>query len=126
VTPDGNALAVAILQLARKYGETPQQKIALIPLNSGASAAVRLIIPDPRLSQAPIFSQDGKALLYSIAQSGIDNIWSQPLDGGTGHQITNFSSDEISFYELTPDGKNLVLHRRRLSSDVVLLQDTSQ
>ena len=125
VSADGRSLAVGILQLAREHGQTPLQKIAIIPLNSGSSSAVRLISPDQKISEPPIFSHDGTSLLYSTAEKGVDNIWSQPINGGPGHQITTFSSEEIVFYQLTPDGKSMVLHRRRGNSDVVLLQDTS-
>jgi hypothetical protein len=52
-------------------------------------------------------------------------MWAQPIGGGAGRQITTFSSELIGGYQLTPDGKNLVLDLRHADSDVVLLQDTT-
>jgi serine/threonine protein kinase/sugar lactone lactonase YvrE len=123
VSPNGSSLAVVILK--KEHNETPQQKIAVIPLNAGSNSVARLIDPNPNLSNAPIFSHDGKSFLYSITENGVGNMWAQPISGGTGHQITTFSSELIGSYRLTHDGKNLVLHRRRADSDVVLLRDTT-
>lgn len=106
---DWRGLAVVVSK--KEPNETPQEKIALILLNAGTNSAVRLIDPDPRLSNRPIFSHDGKMLLYSITENGVSNLWAQPINGSPGHQMTNFFSELIGFYELTPDGKSLVLHR---------------
>jgi Tol biopolymer transport system component len=123
VSSDGSSLAVSIWN--KEHAETPQQKIAVIPLGAGQNPAVRLIDPNPNLSTWPIFSHDGKALLYSITENGVGNMWAQPIGGGAGRQITTFSSELIGGYQLTPDGKNLVLNLRHADSDVVLLRDTA-
>jgi len=123
VSPDGSSLAVLIWK--KEHAETPQQKIAVVPLGAGQNPAVRLIDPNPNLSTWPIFSHDGKALLYSITENGVGNMWAQPIGGGAGRQITTFSSELIGGYQLTPDGKNLVLNLRHADSDVVLLRDTT-
>jgi len=99
------------------------RKILLVPLSAGATPAVRQLDPDPRISGAPIFIENGHVLLYSITENGVDNLWYQPIHG-TGHQITNFSSEQIRHYELLPDGDNLLLVRQRRHSDVVILRDT--
>jgi Tol biopolymer transport system component len=54
------------------------------------------------------------------------NLWMQPLDGSPGHQITNFSSERIGDFRWSPDGKTLALTREQDTSDVVLLQQSSQ
>jgi hypothetical protein len=41
------------------------------------------------------FTPDGEAAVYATRENGIDNLWVQSLDGSTGHQITNFKSDQI-------------------------------
>jgi len=111
--------------LKKEHNETPQQKIGVIPLNAGSNSVARLIDPNPNLSNPPIFSHDGKSFLYSITENGVGNMWAKPISGDTGHQITTFSYELIGSYRLTPDGKNLVLHRRHTDSDVVLLRDTT-
>ena len=102
----------------------PVHKIALIPLDSGSQAQVRLLDPNPAVADAARFTPDGKALVYPITQQGVDNLWMQPLDGSAGRQITNFKSDQIIGAQFSPDGKNLAVLQRRREADVVLLRET--
>jgi serine/threonine protein kinase len=125
ISPDGRTLAVVVTLLQREHHAEPQHKIALIPLNAGANPIVRFLDPDPRISDYAIFTQDGNTLVYAVTENGVGNLWAQTIDGGVGHQITNFSSELIGYYQLSRDGKNLLLHRRRVDSDIVLLRDTT-
>ena len=66
---------------------------------------------------------DGKSFAYSILDKGVGNIWLQPLDGSPGHQITNFTGDNIREFQWSPDGKALAVARTHNTSDVVLLRE---
>jgi eukaryotic-like serine/threonine-protein kinase len=126
ISPDGRTLALVITLITRRERNAPpQQKIALIPLNVGPNPSVRLIDPDPRISFPPIFAPDGKTLLYAITENGVGNLWVQPVSGGPGRQITNFTSEQMGSYQFSPDGKSLLLHRRHSDRDIVLLRDTT-
>ena len=70
------------------------------------------------------FTPDGKAVLYVGQEKGVDNIWVQPLDGSAGHAITDFKSELIWSFSLSPDGKSLAVLRGHYDSDVVLLQES--
>jgi Tol biopolymer transport system component len=96
----------------------------LIPLDAGSQAQVRLLDPNPALTDGARFTPDGKALVYPITQQGVDNLWMQPLDGSAGRQITNFKSDQVFGVQFSPDGKNLAVLQRRTEADVVLLRET--
>ncbi len=69
--------------------------------------------------------EDGKTLLYAVTQNGVGNLWAQPIERGPGHQMTNFSSDRIQYYQVTPGGKKLLLISYHNDSDVFLLRDTT-
>jgi Tol biopolymer transport system component len=69
------------------------------------------------------FTPDGKAVAYMIREKGVDNIWVQPLDGGAGRQITNFTSEHIVQFRWSPDGKMLAVTRTHAVADVVLLRE---
>jgi eukaryotic-like serine/threonine-protein kinase len=71
------------------------------------------------------FSPDGKALAFVVEEKGVDNIWLQPLDGSSGHPITNFKSEEITGFRWSPDAKHLAVGRNHNSSDVILLRDAA-
>jgi hypothetical protein len=58
----------------------------------------------------------------------VANLWSQSADGGKPVQITNFSSEFISSefisnFALSPDGKRIALSRGHSTADVVLIKD---
>ncbi len=99
-------------------------KIVLVPLDAGPEPQVQFLDPDPRIERYPQFMPDGKAVVYIIRESGVDNLWLQPLDGSPGRRITNFKTDSIQTYQFSLDGKTLGVMRTHIDSDVVLLHDT--
>jgi serine/threonine protein kinase len=130
ISPDGQQLAlIAYLSAGDGTGRT-EKKIALIDLNSSSTS--HFLTPHPRIavgsldSGGVLFTLDGKSVVYIIREQGIDNLWQQPLDGSAGHQLTNYTSDHISEFGWSPDGKRLAVNRRSETSDVVLLRDTTQ
>ena len=70
-----------------------------------------------------IAAADGRSLLYTKDTDGVVNIWSQPIAGGTPRQITHFKSDFIFAFDLSRDGKKLVMEWGHETSDVVLIRD---
>ena len=87
---------------------------------------------DVRVSGAPFFAQavgwapDGKAIQYVASESGVGNIWSQPLDGGAPRRITDFDHNEIYAFAWSPDGTRLAVARGSTTNDVVIVTDTSR
>jgi eukaryotic-like serine/threonine-protein kinase len=71
------------------------------------------------------FAPDGKFVAYASREKGVDNVWLQPLDGSPGHPITDFKSEHIWSFSLSPDGKRLAVLRGHYDSDVVLLQESA-
>ncbi|HET7105518.1 MAG TPA: protein kinase [Candidatus Acidoferrum sp.] len=69
---------------------------------------------------------DGKAVIYKVREKGVDNLWSQPLDGSAGKQLTHFTKQKIIRFVFSPDGSQLAIERGETEADVVLLKDTSK
>jgi Tol biopolymer transport system component len=69
------------------------------------------------------WSPDGRALTYLVNRDFVPNLWMQPLDGGEAKQVTNFTSQGISSYAWSADGKQLVVARTTFKSDIVLISD---
>jgi serine/threonine protein kinase len=69
------------------------------------------------------WSPDGRALTYLVNRDFVPNLWMQPLDGGEAKQLTNFTSQGISNYAWSRDGKQLVVARTTFKSDVVLISE---
>ena len=97
-------------------------KIALLEL--GSSSPSRVIDANHYAGSSLQFSLDGKSVAYVSRANGVDNVWEQPLDGAAGHPITNFESEHIWSFNLSPDGKSLAVLRGHYDSDVVLLQES--
>jgi Tol biopolymer transport system component len=69
------------------------------------------------------WTPDVHALAYIVTRDGISNIWIQPLDGSQPQQLTNFKSDQIFWFDWSPDGRQLGVSRGAVTSDVVLIKD---
>ncbi len=72
------------------------------------------------------FTPDDKAVAFVIRDKGIDNIWTQPVDGGPAKQITKFATNQITEFGWSRDGKKLALVRGHVHSDVVLIREATQ
>jgi eukaryotic-like serine/threonine-protein kinase len=81
---------------------------------------------DQRASDPINFSADGKAILYTVRQKGVDNLWLQPLDGSEHRELTHFTAERIVRFKISFDGSQIALERGHSESDAVLLQDTPQ
>ncbi len=120
LSADGKYLAFVI-----SPGGGTVLKIQVVPLDAGAEPHARLIDPDPRIAEALQFAPDGKSLVYTIRESGAQNLWLQPLDGGAGRQITNFPTESVNSFGYSPDGKWIGMVRAHVEADVVLLRESS-
>jgi eukaryotic-like serine/threonine-protein kinase len=120
VSPDGKSLAFLAIFDEPNWGH----KIAVLPVDAGPQPQIRWLAPHPGIGNGPRFTPDGKALVYPIVQSGVGNLWLQPLDGSPGRQITSFKTDTIADFRFSPDGKSVGVLSVRTEADVVLLRDT--
>jgi eukaryotic-like serine/threonine-protein kinase len=118
---DGKVLAY-LVEVVDPVTQNGKQVVALLDLGS---AAPRLLDANPRVTRSGVqFTPDGKSVAYPIHENGVDNIWIHPLDGSPGRQITNFTSEQITSFHWSPNGKSLGVLRNRSESDVVLLQES--
>ncbi|ABF43390.1 serine/threonine protein kinase [Candidatus Koribacter versatilis Ellin345] len=126
VSPDGKLLAFNAEISTDAQGHVGE-KIVFVTLD-GSGAAQRIINADPRISSGRLantltFTPDGKSVAYVVREHGVENVFIQPIDGTPGHQLTNFTSQLISNFHWSPDGKTLAIARADASSDVVLLKE---
>jgi Tol biopolymer transport system component len=130
IAPNGTTLIfLATISPTPGPASQSEQKIVLLPLDPASSQARRILDPNPLISKPPVFSPDGKSIVYAIRENGVENFWLQPIDGagpgGGGRRITNFTSDQVSWFEFSPDGKTLGVLRNHPESDVILLRDSA-
>jgi eukaryotic-like serine/threonine-protein kinase len=125
ISPDGKTLAYVLATVPTPEDPYPQYKIALLDPASGA--APRMMTADERISGGGLsFTPDGKGVTYPIRESGVDNLWTQTLEGLAGRQITSFTSEQITGFHWSPDGRSIGILRGHTDSDVVLIRESPQ
>ena len=118
VSPDGKS----VLFWRYTHGEDSYEWAAIIPISGGEVKKLRMPVPASQFGACFRWAADGKSILYSRNESGVDNIWSVPLAGGAPRRITNFDSDRSIFaFDVSPENR-LVISRGNWVSDVVLIK----
>lgn len=115
ISPDGKRIA------CWWYTANSPGKIALIPFSGGEPVA--LFTPVPGAPNQPLrWTADGRSLIYCVTRNGVSNIWSQPLDGGTPKQLTDFKSEIIQGFDWSRDDR-LLLTRGFTARDIIFIED---
>jgi Tol biopolymer transport system component len=115
VSPDGKLIAC-------RYREQDLSPFVLALIDFATGKTVKTI-DIPPTNNSLDWSADGRSVLYTDTRGGVSNIWSQAIDGGAPKQVTNFKSDLIFAFDLSPDGKQMTLSRGTVSNNVVLISD---
>jgi Tol biopolymer transport system component len=129
-SPDGSRMAV-LVDIVDRASNRAQARVAVFDLNSRFHTAPRLLTPAPGVNAGSLhsggarFSADGNSILYVVRKNGVANLWTQPLDETPGHVITNYSSDTLSHFRLSPSGRTIAMRRVHTISDIVLLKDAA-
>jgi len=117
VSPDGRFLAFPYDQERPK----PLSKLAVVSAQTGEIVKTYDAPGGIYRESCLRWSPDGKGLQYLLTKGDVTNLWDQPLSGGPPHQVTKFNADRIFDFNWTADGKELLLSRGEIISDVVLL-----
>jgi eukaryotic-like serine/threonine-protein kinase len=112
VSPDGKMLAYY-------YGDpTGKQGLEVMSLEGSAPAKWFNI-----RTGTTRWTPDSRSFLYIKNEGGVSNIWNQPISGEPPKQITHFNSEVIRSFDISRDGKQLVMNRGTANRDVVLIHD---
>jgi dipeptidyl aminopeptidase/acylaminoacyl peptidase len=70
-------------------------------------APPKRLTPEGWSVNSPSFSPDGKTVYFLSAKSGTQQLYAQPVAGGTPRQLTAFALD-VASYKLSPDGARVL------------------
>jgi len=98
----------------------------MIRLDPTDGAKTVYVDADSRMTSTPVFSPDGKSIVYVVREKGVDNLWTQSMDGKNRKQLTFFPKDLILRYAYSKDGKQIAIERGNIESDAFLFHDTSK
>jgi Tol biopolymer transport system component len=120
VSPDG-----ALIAYGRFEGQGVDVKWKFVVQSVNGGPSVREINLPPTYNWEKLgWSPDGRALTYAHNTTGnTQNLYMQPLSGGSPVQLTHFDSDLglIPAYAWSQDGRKLAITRARYNdSDVVI------
>jgi Tol biopolymer transport system component/class 3 adenylate cyclase len=114
ISPDGRWIAYSY----QDKNATPKQGVAIMAFDGGSPTRRIDLVADQFRWDA-----DGHSLLYTENEGGVSNIWRQPIEGGTPTQVTHFVSEGVDSFDVSRDGKRLIMNRGRQTSDAVLIRD---
>ena len=131
VSPDGKSIVYV-------YRKDLFRGIAIMPFDGGEPTKLLDLPPGYNTaassvgshtggnSQALHWLPDGRSLAYIVTRDGVSNIWSMPIDGGAPKQLTNFTTDQIAWFDLSRDGKPTLFSRGATTKDVVLISGSKK
>ena len=70
-------------------------------------APPKRLTPEGWSVNSPAFSPDGSTVYFLSAKSGTQQLYAQPVAGGTPRQLTDFALD-VASYKLSPDGTRVL------------------
>jgi Tol biopolymer transport system component len=119
VSPDSKL--IAYFYMDREKPDSPW-RIGVASLADGAFVT-SVEIPPTVISRFVRWTPDGKALAYIADEGEVSNIWMQSIDGSPAKKLTDFKTETVIAFAWSRDGKQLLVSRGAITSDVVILSD---
>ena len=125
VSPDSSSVAGAY-----QSGPDKPARIATVGISSGEIQNIYNLPPGTDIvgetGTKIAWSKDGRSILFLVTSKGTSNLWAQSVATpgkmpSPPRQITNFSSEIIWSFALSPSGDETVFARGRRISDAVLI-----
>jgi Tol biopolymer transport system component/C-terminal processing protease CtpA/Prc len=118
-SPDGASIVlvakgISSSQWWRKgHAHIDETELWLKPIASPSAtdAGYKLLVPADAKHAWPMWSPDGRQLLFMSDKSGAENIWSADAATGAAKPITTFKSGRCLWPSISYDGKTVVFER---------------
>ncbi|MGI9068668.1 MAG: protein kinase domain-containing protein [Pyrinomonadaceae bacterium] len=121
ISPDGKFIAYLYPESSEPWA--PPNRMAIMPIAGGEPIKTFSFQGPTIVGTSAHWSGDGRAILYTVSNNNVTNIWSQPVEGGTPRQVTDFKDSVMTGFAWSRDGKILGCTRGVLTRDAVLISD---
>lgn len=116
ISPDGKWIVCSY-----RKDSNSTWRYAVIPFEGGEPAKVFDLIGNKGFFR---WSPDSRSLYYlRDTKGGVTNVWNYDPEKGESKQVTDFKTETIYDFVWSADGKQLVLSRGTVTSDVVLIKN---
>ena len=112
ISPDGRQIAYSTFDSAEKMVVT-----RIHSLNSESADKVLSVAPETWIA----WSGDGRSLYFNSAEDEVRNIWSIDLEGRRRSRVTDFKTERVFRWAVSPDGKRFACIRQSVTYDAVMI-----
>ncbi|HKJ01178.1 MAG TPA: DPP IV N-terminal domain-containing protein, partial [Longimicrobiales bacterium] len=116
VSPDGRTLAFAgMARMAQgqwwRHGHSHIDESEIWLATVAETPRYTRLSESGSKNVSPLWSADGREVVYVSDRSGAENLWAQATDGGAARQLTTFRDGRLLFPVPSADGSTLVFER---------------
>ena len=109
-------------RIAYFYMDDSKWRIGIIPAGGGQMLQ-SLDLPASVAERVMRWSPDGGSLYYVSTIGDVGNVWTLPLNGEPARRLTQFSSQLVEDFTVSPDGGQFAFARSTAIRDAVLLRN---
>ncbi|MDM7920717.1 MAG: protein kinase [Pyrinomonadaceae bacterium] len=120
ISPDGKKIAFVSYDLA-----TFAKQLNIGALNGSTLEKLTATI-EHSLINGFTWSPDSKDLTILTNRNGAMNLWRQPINGSPAVPITDFKSGRIFNFQWSRNGKDLLIARGTVNTDLILIRDSGR
>jgi TolB protein len=103
--------------------DSKKYMIGMVSASGGSLRTQAAPITAGSFSSPLRWTPDGRSVMYVRHEGSVSNLWRQAIGSGAMKQLTHFDSDRIFCFDLSRDGRMVVLSRGQISTDLVLIRD---
>ena len=98
-------------------------RLAIIPADGGAPISVIDVPTTTSSARGPVWTPDDKGITLIVAPGEQQNLWLQPVDGGPGKPMTNFTTPGVARRDYSRDGKRIAIVRAEGIGNAIMITD---
>ena len=96
-------------------------RLAIVPADGGEPIKVFDSPLNTNIGRGPIWTPDDKGITLVVAPGEKQDLWLQPVDGGSGKQMTDFEVPGIARREYSRDGKRIAIVRAEGVGNAIMI-----